>query len=87
MTSLVRMELLKLAKRPMTWVLAILLHGIIGLGMVGGFLELRGVDEATRNDMLDHLTLPGIIPWMSQTEKVMNRLFYKSLRSIGMPAP
>jgi ABC-2 type transport system permease protein len=67
MTSLVRMELLKLAKRPMTWILAILLHGVMGLGMVGGFLELRSVDEATRNDMLDHLTLPGIIPWTTQT--------------------
>jgi ABC-2 type transport system permease protein len=67
MTSLVQMELIKLVKRPMTWVLAILLHSVIGLGMVGGFLELRSVDEATRNDMLDHLTLPGIIPWTTQT--------------------
>jgi ABC-type transport system involved in multi-copper enzyme maturation permease subunit len=67
MTSLVRMELLKLGKRPMTWILAILLHGVIGLGVVGGFLDLRSADGAARNDMLDHLTLPGIIPWFAQT--------------------
>lgn len=67
MASLVRMELLKLVKRPMTWVLAILLHTVIGLGPVGGVLELRNLDEAARTDMLNHLTLPGIIPWFGQT--------------------
>lgn len=67
MTALVRMELLKLAKRPMTWVLALLLLSIIGLGPVGGVLELRSVDEAARTDMLNNLTLPGIIPWFAQT--------------------
>ena len=67
MTSLVRLELLKLTKRPMTWVLAILLFSVIGLGPVGGVIELRSADEATRSDMLNNLTLPGIIPWFTQT--------------------
>jgi ABC-2 type transport system permease protein len=67
MIALARMELLKLAKRPMTWVLAILLFTIIGLGPVGGAIELRSLDEAARNDMLKNLTLPGIIPWFGQT--------------------
>src|SRR5690349_1255623 len=66
MTKLMQMELLKLAKRPMTWVLAVLLHGGIGFGMVVGFLNLRSADEATRSNMLDHLTLPGILPWVAQ---------------------
>jgi ABC-2 type transport system permease protein len=65
-TQLIRMELLKLAKRPMTWVLAILLHGGIGFGMVVGFLNLRSADEATRSNMLDHLTLPEVISWVTQ---------------------
>jgi ABC-2 type transport system permease protein len=61
--ALVRMELLKIVKRPMTWVLGVLLHGGIGFGIVLGFLNLRSVDADLREEMLRDLTLPGIIPW------------------------
>ena len=66
MTALIRMELLKLVKRPMTWVLAVLLHGGIGFGIVVGFLNLGSVDVEVRDSMLRDLTLPGIIPWSAE---------------------
>lgn len=61
--SLLRMELLKLVKRPMTRVLFVLLHGGIGFGIVLGFLNLRGVESDVRDAILADLTMPGIFPW------------------------
>jgi ABC-2 type transport system permease protein len=65
MAAIIRMELLKLAKRPMTWVLAILLHGGIGFGITVSFLQLGSVEAEIRDNMLRDLTLPGVIPWSS----------------------
>ena len=66
MAALISMELLKLVKRPMTWVLAILLHGGIGFGITVGFLQLGSVEAEIRDSMLRDLTMPGIIPWITQ---------------------
>lgn len=62
MMSLVRMELLKLVKRPMTWVLLVLLHGGIGFGTVVGVLNLQSVDPGVRDSLLRNVTLPAILP-------------------------
>lgn len=61
MSSLLRMEFLKLAKRPMTWVLFALLHGGIGFGTVLSFLNLRGVPPDIRDSVLRDITLPGTL--------------------------
>jgi ABC-2 type transport system permease protein len=62
MTTLLRMELLKLLKRPMTWVLAILLHGGIGFIMVVTILELRGAPPDEYERILQSLSLMRILP-------------------------
>ena len=72
--ALIRMELLKLIKRPMTWVLFILLHGGIGFGIVVGFLNIQGVEAELRLSMLRNLTLPGIIPWAAQLISVFGAI-------------
>jgi ABC-type transport system involved in multi-copper enzyme maturation permease subunit len=56
------MELLKLAKRPMTWILLVLLLGGLGFGDVVGFLNLRSVRPETHETILANLTLPGTFP-------------------------
>jgi ABC-2 type transport system permease protein len=60
--SLLRMELLKLVKRPMTWILLILLLGGLGFGDLVGFLNLRSVSPQTHESILRNLTLPTTIP-------------------------
>lgn len=62
MGALIRMELLKLRKRPMTWVLLILLLGGIGFITVVSVLQLRSVDPTIREDLLRNITLPGTLP-------------------------
>jgi len=62
MGALIRMELLKLRKRPMTWVLLILLLGGIGFITVVSVLNLRSVDPGIRADLLRNITLPGTLP-------------------------
>ncbi|HEX5505855.1 MAG TPA: ABC transporter permease [Thermomicrobiales bacterium] len=66
MGSLLRMELLKLVKRPMTWILLILLLGGIGFGDVVGFLQINRVSANVRASILDNLTLPGTLTQTSQ---------------------
>lgn len=61
MLSLVRMELLKLSKRPMTWVLNILLLGGLALAPIGGFLAMQGAGAETRASIVQQLTMPGIL--------------------------
>jgi ABC-type transport system involved in multi-copper enzyme maturation permease subunit len=56
------MELLKLVKRPMTWVLLILLHGGIGFSTVVAALGVRSVTPDVRDAILRNVTLPGILP-------------------------
>ena len=74
MATLVYMELLKLVKRPMTWVLFVLLHGLIGLGTVVGMLNLHSVDPATQEGLARDLTLPGILPVTTQLIAVFGSL-------------
>ena len=62
MATVLRMELLKLLKRPMTWVRTVLLHGGLGLFAVIGFLELRGHPPDVRDRILRHGPLPAIVP-------------------------
>lgn len=62
MLSLLRMELLKLGKRPMTWILLVLLVGFLGFGATVSALTLGGADPARRELVLDEFTLPGMIP-------------------------
>lgn len=62
MAALIRMELLKLRKRPMTWTLLILLLGGIGFITVVSVLQLQAVDPAVRADLLRNITLPGTFP-------------------------
>ncbi len=62
MMTLLRMELLKLLKRPMTWILTALLHGAIGFFAVIAFLELRGDSPDARDQILGNGTLPAILP-------------------------
>lgn len=66
MAALIRMELLKLRKRPMTWVLLILLLGGIGFITVVSVLQLQSVDPAIRADLLRNITLPGTLPRTSE---------------------
>ncbi|MGN6758992.1 MAG: ABC transporter permease, partial [Thermomicrobiales bacterium] len=61
MRSLVQMELLKLVKRPMTWILLILLLGGIGFGNLVAFLNLRTVSPEVHDSILANLTLPGTL--------------------------
>lgn len=62
MSALVRMELLKLVKRPMTWILLILLLGGIGFITVIGVLQLQSAGAEVRDALLRNTTMPGIIP-------------------------
>ncbi len=66
MATVLRMELLKLLKRPMTWVLTVLLHGGVGLFAVLAFLELRGDPPDARDEILRNGTLPAILPITTQ---------------------
>lgn len=66
MSSLIKMELLKLVKRPMTWVLIILLLGGTGFGTVVSLLNLGEVTPELRESILQRLTLPGIFPWTAE---------------------
>jgi ABC-type transport system involved in multi-copper enzyme maturation permease subunit len=66
MAALVRMELLKLVKRPMTWILIVLLLGGIGFGDVIGLLNLRSVTPEVRENILVNLTLPGTLTRATQ---------------------
>src|SRR5437868_1724112 len=61
MFTLIRMELLKLVKRPMTWILLILLLGGIGFRDLVGFLNVRSVTPDVRESILANLTLPGTL--------------------------
>jgi ABC-type transport system involved in multi-copper enzyme maturation permease subunit len=61
MTTLVRMELLKLMKRPMTWVLIVLLLGGIGFGDLVVLLNLGSVTPEVRESILANLTLPDTL--------------------------
>ncbi len=67
MLSLVKMELLKLRKRPMTWIMLALLVGLLGLGTVLTLASARRMEAdpataATRERLLENITLPGAIP-------------------------
>ncbi len=62
MGALIRMELLKLRKRPMAWTLLILLLGGIGFITVVSVLQLQSVDPVIRADLLRNITLPGTFP-------------------------
>lgn len=66
MFGLVRMETLKLVKRPMTWVLNILLLGGLALFPVGAALSFRSVNPAMRDSLLSGVTLPGTLVNTSQ---------------------
>jgi ABC-type transport system involved in multi-copper enzyme maturation permease subunit len=66
MTSLVRMELLKLAKRPMTWIMLALLLGIIGLGTAANATGLQRADSEYRERLLRLLVLPGALAQSAQ---------------------
>lgn len=85
MTALYRMEVLKLWKRPMTWVLGILLHGGIGFGVTLSFLNLRSVQDEVRDSILRDTTLPGIIPWSTQLIAIFGAIMLSILAasSIG----
>jgi ABC-2 type transport system permease protein len=61
MFTLVRMELLKLVKRPMTWVLIVLLLGGIGFGDLVVLLNLQSVTPEVRESILANLTLPDTL--------------------------
>lgn len=62
MGALIRMELLKLYKRPMTWTLLILLLGGIGFITVVSVLQLQSVEPDVRAELLRNITLPGTLP-------------------------
>ena len=62
MLSLLKMELFKLLKRPMTWVLLLLLGGGTGLADVIVMHNLSGAAPDVSARTLRTLTLPGIIP-------------------------
>lgn len=66
MGSLLRMELLKLVKRPMTWILLILLLGGIGFGDLVAFLQINRVSADVRAAILGNLTLPGTLTRASE---------------------
>jgi ABC-type transport system involved in multi-copper enzyme maturation permease subunit len=85
MTALFRMELLKMIKRPMTWVLAILLHGGIGFGITVSFLQLGNVEPEIRDGILRDLTLPEVIPWSSELIAIFGAIMLSILAasSIG----
>lgn len=85
MIALIRMEILKLVKRPMTWVLAILLHGGIGFGITVSFLQLGNVEPEIRDSILHDLTLPAIIPWSTELIAIFGAIMLSILAasSIG----
>jgi len=62
MLSLLKMELFKLVKRPMTWVLLLLLCGGTGLADLIVLHNLSGAAPDVYTSTLRSLTLPGIIP-------------------------
>jgi ABC-2 type transport system permease protein len=62
MLSLLRMELFKLLKRPMTWILLLLLCGGTGLADLIVMHNLSGATPDAVARTLRDLTLPGIIP-------------------------
>ena len=74
MATVLRMELLKLLKRPMTWVLTVLLHGALGLFTVLAFLELRGDPPEVRDQILGNGTLPAILPLTTQLLYVLGTI-------------
>ncbi len=75
MGGLVRMELLKLLKRPMTWIMFLLLVGLIGFGTVVSALNLNSVSAETKEYLLHNLTLPGIIPHTGNLLTVFGTIF------------
>ncbi|MGI8687562.1 MAG: ABC transporter permease subunit [Thermomicrobiales bacterium] len=64
MLSLLKMELFKLVKRPMTWVLLLLLCGGTGLTDLIVLHNLSGATPDAYATTLRDLTLPGVIPNM-----------------------
>jgi ABC-type transport system involved in multi-copper enzyme maturation permease subunit len=66
MALLVRLELLKLTKRPMTWVMVILQLAILGLGVLANVLSLRRADPEGRTYLLQGLVLPDSLAMGAQ---------------------
>ncbi|MDQ2787295.1 MAG: ABC transporter permease [Chloroflexota bacterium] len=62
MLSLLKMELFKLAKRPMTWALLLLICGGTGLADLIVMHNLSGATPGVYASTLRDLTLPGVIP-------------------------
>ncbi|MCA1725062.1 MAG: hypothetical protein LC748_12600, partial [Thermomicrobia bacterium] len=62
MQALLKMELFKLLKRPMTWALLLLLCGGAGLTDLIVMHNLSGATPNVYAKTLRSLTLPGIIP-------------------------
>lgn len=56
--SLLQIELLKLAKRPMTWVMLLLQLGVLGLGFFTNALSLRSAAPERQEYLLRALILP-----------------------------
>lgn len=64
MRALLKMELFKLVKRPMTWALLLLLCGGAGIAELVMLHNLSGATPDVYASTLRNLTLPGIIPNM-----------------------
>lgn len=56
------MELLKLGKRPLGWIMLILLVGFYGVAVLFSVLNLDQADTATQEQLLRQFTLPYVIP-------------------------
>jgi ABC-2 type transport system permease protein len=66
MFALMHMELLKLAKRPITWILLILQLSVLGLGTAANLLNLRRADQEMYAYLLQGLILPDSLAMASQ---------------------
>lgn len=66
MASLLQIELLKLVKRPMTWILLALQLGILGFGSFANLLSLRRAEPAQHAYLLRGLILPDSLAMTSQ---------------------
>lgn len=66
MAALVHIELLKLVKRPMTWILLALQLGVLGLGTVASILSLQRATPEMYVYLLKGLILPDSLAMASQ---------------------